>query len=81
MGFMWRQIDDDFGIALAQKTVEVGVVRTCAKALLGCSGALFDTVTDGDQGGLAVQAVELREIDPPRHRTAPHHTDMHHAHG
>src|SRR6266446_7416550 len=81
MGSMRRQIDDDFGIALAQKTLEVGVVRTCAKALLGGSGPLFDAVTDGDEGRLVVQTVELREIDPLRHLTAPHHTDIHRAHG
>src|SRR5262245_37309760 len=62
MGFVRRQIDDDFGIALTQKTVEVGVIRTRSKALLGCSSALFDAVTDGNQGGLVMQTVELREI-------------------
>ena len=81
MGLVRRQIDDDFGIALAQKTLEVGVVRARAKALLGCSGPLFNAVTDGDQGGLVVQTVELREIDPLRHLTASHHTDTHRTHG
>ena len=81
MGFVRRQIDDDFSVALTQKTVEVSVVRARTKALLGCSGPLLDAVTDGDQGGFVVQAVELREIDPLRHLTAPHHTDIHRAHG
>jgi hypothetical protein len=81
MGLVRRQIDDDFGIALAQKTVEVSVVCARAKALLGCSGPRFDAVTDGDQGGLVGQAVELREIDPLRYLTAPHHTDIHRVHG
>ena len=74
MGLVRRQIDDDFGIALAQKTLEVGVVRARAKALLSCSGPLFNAVTDGDQGGLVVQTVELWEIDPLRlpHRNPPH---------
>src|SRR5262245_5502788 len=62
MGTVRRQIDDNFGVALAQKTVQVSVVRARAKALLGCSGPLFYAVTDGDQSGLIVQAMEFWEI-------------------
>ena len=48
MGPMRRQIDDDFGIAVAQKTLEVGVVRARAKALLSGAGPLFKSVTSND---------------------------------
>jgi hypothetical protein len=81
MGVVRRQIDDDFGITLAQKALQVGVVGARAKVLLGCPGPRFDAVTNGDQGCPVLQAVELWEIDLLRHRTAPHDTDMHRAHG
>src|SRR5215510_559973 len=80
MGLVRRQIEEDCGIAVAQKALEVGVVCARTKTLLGCSGPLFHVVTDRDQGSLVVQTVELRQIDPLRHLTASHHTDTHRTH-
>ena len=50
MGVVRRQIDDDFGVALTQKTLEVGVVRMRAKALLGCSGSVRRVTNFGGSG-------------------------------
>src|SRR5689334_7607060 len=81
MGSVRRQIDDDFGIALTQKTVEIGVVRARTEVLLGCSCPFFNLVTDSDQGRLIIQAVKLWKIDALRHLTAPHHPNIYGAHG
>src|SRR6516162_6662951 len=81
MGLVRRQIDDDFGVALTQKTVEIGVVGEGTEALLGRSCPIFNLVTDSDQGRLAVQAVKLRQIDTLCYLAAPHHPNIYGAHG
>src|SRR3974377_1184701 len=81
MGLVRRQIDDDFGVALTQKTVEIGVIGARTEALLGCFCPLFDLVTDSDQGRLVVQAVKLWKIDPLCHLAAPYYPNIYGAHG
>ena len=81
MGLVRRQIDDDFGVALTQKTVEIGIVGARTEALLGRSCPLFNLVTDSNQGRLVLQAVELRKIDTLCHLTTSYHTNKYRAHG
>ena len=80
MGLMRRQIDDDLGVALTQKTVEIGIIRARTEALLGCSCPRFNLVADSDQGRLIMQPVKLWKIDTLRHLTAPHHPNIYGAH-
>jgi len=81
MGLVRCQVDDDFGIALTQKTVEIGIVGARTEVLLGRSCPLFNLVTDSNQGRLVVQAVELRKIDTLCHLTTSHHSNIYGAHG
>jgi len=81
MGLVRRQIDDNLGVALKQKTVEIGVIGARTEALLGCSRPLFNLVTDRYKGRLAVQAVKLWQIDTLCHLAAPHHPNSYGAHG
>src|SRR5262245_33787814 len=81
MGLVRRQIDDDFGVALTQKSVEICVIGARTEVLLGCFCPLFNLVTDSDQGRLVVQAVKLWKIDPLCHLAAPYHPNIYGAHG
>src|SRR5215472_15515307 len=81
MGLVRRQIDDDFGVALTQKSVEICVIGARTEVLLGCFCPFFDLVTDGDQSRLAVQTVKLWEINALCHLAAPYHPNIYGAHG